>query len=160
MRIMTVLMMVVNVGIGRALEKNITSRNSLSHELYRDVKDLPIPSYYIPPDINEAVSLVKSYRKAVRKEMRKKSVEARRVIKRPHVGKAFITTHYGFSIRDGTLSIPIGTERYSREYESAALNDYVSRNLNGRDVRSFTITEKSLSIAVENHPEGIEFLTQ
>jgi putative transposase len=154
--IMSTFTRIVNVGIERALEKNITSRNSLSEELYKDVKNLPIPSYYIPPAIAKAVSLVKSYRKSVRKESRKKRVEDRREIRKPHVNKLFLTTHYGFVVKNNTLSIPIGRERYSREYTEIPLNDYVSRNIRERDVRSFTITEISLVVTVENHPDVIE----
>lgn len=63
LEIMTLFTSTVNRGIDRASEKNLTSRNSLTNAMYKDVNDLPIPSYYIPPAITKAVSLVKSYRK-------------------------------------------------------------------------------------------------
>ena len=57
---------ITNVAMDTALEKNLTSENAISAEVYPLVKDLPIPTYYIPPAITRAIAMVKGYRRSLR----------------------------------------------------------------------------------------------
>ena len=103
---------IMNHTIDIALKKNLTSDGSISSEIYPLVKDLPIPSYYIPPAITKATAMVKNYRKSVRREemkaKRKKNGGSKpdnesgrrpRNIKIPHVNRRMLASHYGFRIK-------------------------------------------------------------
>jgi len=61
---------VINLCIDIAIEKNITSRNSLSNEAYKIISGYNLPSYYYVEIINKAIALVKNYRKRLRKDKR------------------------------------------------------------------------------------------
>ena len=161
----------MNDAIDVAIKKNLTSEGSISSEIYPLVKDLPIPSYYIPPAITKATAMVKNYRKSVRREeikaKRKKNGGSKqntkpkhkpRNIKVPHVDRRMLASHYGFRISGDSMIIPASTERYGREYEVISLNRYVYSliNRNGIHARSFTLTPDLLSISIERIPETIE----
>ena len=103
---------IMNHTIDVAIKKNLTSEGSISSEIYPLVKDLPIPSYYIPPAITKATAMVKNYRKSVRREeMRAKQkknggskpdTESKRKpgkTKVPHVNRRMLASHYGFRIK-------------------------------------------------------------
>ena len=154
---------IMNHTIDIALKKNLTSEGSISSEIYPLVKDLPIPSYYIPPAITKATAMVKNYRKSVRREeMRAKQKKnggskpkrKPRNIKVPHVDRRMLASHYGFRISDDNMIIPASTEKYGREHETIGLNRHVSSliNRNGVHARSFTLTPDVLSISIESDP--------
>jgi len=56
----------VNLVIGIMIEKNLTSRNSVSKETYHMLREYDMSSYYYPEAINKAVALVKTYRKRLK----------------------------------------------------------------------------------------------
>ena len=158
---------IMNDAIDVAIKKNLTSEGSISREIYPLVKDLPIPSYYIPPAITKATAMVKNYRKSVRREeMRAKQKKnggskpkrKPRNIKIPHVDRRMLASHYGFRISDDNMIIPVSTEKHGREHEIIMLNRHVSSliNRNGVHARSFTLTPDVLSISIERFPETIE----
>ena len=171
MDFMDIFTSIMNHTIDIALKKNLTSEGSISSEIYPLVKDLPIPSYYIPPAITKATAMVKNYRKSVRREemktKRKKnggskpdneSKQKPGKTKVPHVDRRMLASHYGFRISDDNIIIPASTERYGREHETIMLNRHVSSliNRNGIHARSFTLTPDVLSISIERFPETIE----
>ena len=158
---------IMNDAIDVAIKKNLTSEGAISSEIYPLVKDLPIPSYYIPPAITKATAMVKNYRKSVRREeMRAKQKKnggpkpkrKPRNIKIPHVDRRMLASHYGFRISDDNMIIPASTERYGREHETIMLNRHVSSviSMDGIHARSFTLTPHMLSISIERIPETIE----
>ena len=118
--LMNIYRRIMNTAIDAALKNNLTSEGSISAAVYPIVKDLKIPSYYIPTAITRAIAMVKSYRKSLRKEeRRRKGIEQynqkhpdgkrtlkKREISMPHVEKSMLGTHYGFFIQNGSLMIP------------------------------------------------------
>ncbi len=62
-----------NLCITRAIDSDITSRNSLSEVVYRELSEnFNVPSYYYIAAINRGTGIVKNYRKASRKMDKKK----------------------------------------------------------------------------------------
>ena len=62
-----------NLCITRAIDNDITSRNSLSEFVYRELSEnFNVPSYYYIAAINRGTGIVKNYRKASRKMDKKK----------------------------------------------------------------------------------------
>jgi len=80
----------VNLVIGIMIEKNLTSRNSVSKETYHMLIEYNMPSYYYPEAINKAVALVKTYRKRLKKKQKATM---------PHVEKPMLATYYGFTYK-------------------------------------------------------------
>ncbi|MFP3317672.1 MAG: hypothetical protein RXP98_00595 [Thermoplasmata archaeon] len=50
----------INLCIDIAIEKNITSRNSLSNEAYKIISGYNLPSYYYVEIIKRAIALLKT----------------------------------------------------------------------------------------------------
>jgi len=122
----------VNLVIGIMIEKNLTSRNSVSKETYHMLREYEMPSYYYPEAINKAVALVKTYRKRLKKKQ-KATI--------PHVYRPMLSTYYGFRISNGNLMIPIA----SRKYESIPLNSYMRDAISAVKVHSFALSAYTLS---------------
>ncbi len=122
----------VNLTITLMIEKNLTSRNSVSKEIYHKLTDYNMPSYYCPEAINKAVALVKTYRKKLKKKQKATM---------PHVEKPMLSTYYGFKIENSKLMIPIA----KRVYESIPLNAYVRNSIPTVKVHSFTLSAYTLS---------------
>jgi hypothetical protein len=99
----------VNLVIDIMVEKKLTSRKSISPETYDMFRNYAIPSYYYQEAINKAISLMKTYRKRLRKKQ-----EATM----PHVERPVLATSYGFKIVENNLMVPV-TEN---TYESILLN--------------------------------------
>ncbi len=122
----------VNLTITLMIEKKLTSRNSVSKEIYHKLTDYNMPSYYCPEAINKAVALVKTYRKKLKKKQKATM---------PHVEKPMLSTYYGFKIENSKLMIPIA----KRVYESIPLNAYVRNSIPTVKVHSFTLSAYTLS---------------
>ncbi|WP_241760271.1 RNA-guided endonuclease InsQ/TnpB family protein [Thermoplasma volcanium] len=136
----------VNFTINIMIEKNLTSRNSVSNEVYHKLKEYEIPSYYYIEAINKAVALVKTYRKRLKKKQ-KATV--------PHVEKPMLSTYYGFKIVGGNIMIPIA----NREYESIPLNAYVRDATSMVKVHSFALSAYTLSLTIGRDVDAIECTT-
>ena len=136
----------VNLTITLMLEKKLTSRNSVSKEIYHKLTDYNMPSYYYPEAINKAVALVKTYRKRLKKKQ-KATI--------PHVEKPMLSTYYGFKIDNGKLMIPIAR----RAYASIPLNTYVRNSISTVKVHSFTLSAYTLSLVMGREVDSMECTT-
>jgi len=137
----------VNLCIDIAIEKNITSRNSLSNETYKIISEYNLPSYYYVEIINKAIALVKTYRKRLRKGQK---------ASKPRVSKLMLSSYYGFKIDGEYLFIPIPNKKYRNSYEKIELNNYVRGKISNVEVRSFTISEERLSLTIGKEVSLIE----
>ncbi|OWP56101.1 MAG: transposase [Thermoplasmatales archaeon B_DKE] len=136
----------VNLVIGIMIEKNLTSRNSVSREVYQKLKEYNMPSYYYPEAINKAVALVKTYRKRLKKKQ-KATI--------PHVYRPMLATYYGFRISNGNLMIPIA----ARTYESIPLNAYTRKVISAVKVHSFALSAYTLSLTIGREVDSVECTT-
>ncbi len=87
--------------------------------------------------ISKAAGILSARRKSINRGFR---------TKRPHVSKPLLVSCYGFKIDNGRLVIHLGAETF----ESIPLNSHTKALLSNAAlrVRSFTLTEKSLSLCV------------
>lgn len=128
------------------LAENLTSLKSLSLKAYRQLSRYDAVSYYKLCAISAATGILRTYRKAKRKNP---------YVKKPYARRLGLTTCYGFKVRDGELSLPIRANEHVR----VRLNQYVQAAVAGFTVRSVTLTEDTLSLAYANdlneiRPEG------
>jgi len=133
----------VNLVITVMIDRNLTSRNSASKEIYPMLREYSMPSYYYPEAINKAVALVKTYRKRMRKK-KKASV--------PHVNRGMISTYYGFRIDNGNLLVPIA----NRQYAAIPLNNHTIDVISDVKVHSFALSECTLSLTIGKDVDPIE----
>jgi putative transposase len=135
----------VNVCIAVGMEENVTSLKTLSIKSYHSLSH-EVLGYYRLGAISTATSILRNYRKAVKKNPRARIPCARRLM---------LTSCYGFKIQNNQLRLPIKP----RKYVYVKLNNYTLKALSGLDVRSVTLTPDSLSISysketVETEPVG------
>jgi putative transposase len=137
-----------NLCIRVGLENNITTLKRLSLSTYNQLKRFDVPSYYKLCAISRASGILSS---------RKKSIRRGYPTKTPYARKLVLVSCYGFKVEDGKLFVPIG----DREYEAIPLNNHTREVLSDPTlkVRSFTLTERSLSLCISKDVEEMEGLT-
>lgn len=133
----------VNISVGVAMEKNLTSRNSVSKEAYHLLTDLNMPSYYYPEAINKAVALVKTYKRNIRKGRKATA---------PRMNRLILSTYYGFKMQDGNILIPVA----NRKYEKIPLNGHTQEVTSTAGVHSFALSAYTLSLTVGREVEVLE----
>jgi putative transposase len=126
------------------LAENTTSLKSLSIKAYSQLADYQVPSYYKLCAISGATGILRNYRKAKRKG---------RQVNEPYARRLQLTTCYGFKVIDGCLLVPFKPNQPIH----IALNRHALEALSEPNItiRSFTLTEKTLSIAFAKTVETI-----
>jgi len=119
------------------LAENVTSLKSLSLKAYKQLNCYNVYSRHKLCAISAAAGILRSYRKAKRKNPG---------IKEPHARRLRLTTCYGFEIQDGELVLPVR----AREYVRIPLNRHVQVAIAGFKVRSMTLTEDRLCLDYAN----------
>ena len=129
------------------LEKGITNRKGMK-EFYRSLKVTRLASCYKVALITRACAVLES----------RKNSERRRVgVRHPKPLKPVICIISGFFITaKGRLFVPL---RKRNEYTDVVLNHHVQRTLEGKKVRSLTITPESLSLCYSEEVEPIPVRT-
>jgi putative transposase len=137
-----------NLCIRVGLENNITTLKRLSLSTYNQLKSFDVPSYYKLCAVSRASGILSS---------RKKSIRRGYPTKAPYARKLVLVSCYGFKVEDGKLFVPFG----DREYEQIPLNNHTREVLSDPTlrVRSFTLTEGSLSLCISKDVEEMEGLT-
>ena len=125
------------------LAENVTSLKSLSLKAYRQLSGYDVASYYKLCAISTATGILRSYRKAKRKNPH---------VKEPYARRPRLTTCYGFKVREGELSLPI----HAREHIRIRLNQHIKATINHFTVRSVTLTEGRLSIAYASKVQEVQ----
>lgn len=128
------------------LERGAHSLKRLSLLAYQEQRDRygTVPAYYCLCAISKAAGILAARQKSMRRGY---------VTKRPYLSKPVAVSCYGFKVQDGSLLIPLGQHRF----EAIGLNRHTLGVLAepGARARSFTITEKSLSICIAKEVERI-----
>ena len=135
----------VNVCIAVGIEENVSSLKTLSLRSYHRLSS-DILGYYRLGAISVATGILRNYRKAKKRKPQTRF---------PYAKRMMLTTCYGFKIQNGCLRLPVKP----REYIYVKLNSHTLQSLSGLNVRSVTLTRRSLSISysretVEIKPEG------
>ena len=135
----------LNVCVRTGLAENVTSLKSLSLRAYKQLSGYEVMSYYKHCAISAATGILRSYRKAKRKNPRTKE---------PYAHRSRLTTYEGFKLQDDELLLPFKP----KQPIPIALNLHTLEVLSEPDlqVRSVTLTNDILSISYMRKVESIE----
>jgi putative transposase len=128
------------------LRENVSTLKALSLLAYRELRRYGnIPSCYKLCAISKASGILSS---------RKKSLGRGYQSNNPYVSKLVLTSCYNFRLVDGNLIIPVR----DRKHESILINSHSLEILSGPTltVRSFTLTETSLSLCISREVQEIK----
>jgi putative transposase len=119
---------------------NLSNLKKLSKLTYKELKIRfrKVPSYYKLCAISKAAGILNS---------RRKSINRGYPTKDPYVKRPLLISCYGINIVNGKLRLPLS----KRKYEFIPLNAHtleVLQNDKSLTVRSFTLTERSLSLCI------------
>jgi len=125
----------------------ITSMRRLCLASYHTLTQYPIATCYRLTAISKAAGILKTYRKALRKNP---------AARRPYARKLMLTDCYGFRIQGKKLRLTLGPH----EYNYVELNPHTLAAIQGHAARSITLTETMLSISYskeidEMQPSGV-----
>jgi len=136
----------VNEAVRVGLEKNITSRFSLSNEVYHRLNEYGLHTWYNLSAIEVATSILKNYRKIVRKKRSVKKPYAKRLMAK--IG------NQAYRIVDGKLRLPIEPGQYIY----IPLNRYTLKILSEPNLKlgSITLTASTVSISFSKETAEIE----
>jgi len=135
----------VNYCVHVGLERNITSRFSLSNEVYRELHN-GLHTWYILSAVGKATGILRNYRKAKRKNPN---------VKTPYVRKAFFSIgNQAYKIVDGKLRLPTRP----RQYVFIPLNEHTLEVLSDPSLKfgSVTLTASTVSISFSKETVQIE----
>ncbi len=140
--------LMVNDCIWVGLEHDAHSLKRLSLLVYRDLSlryGSEIPSYYRLCAISKAAGILAA---------RKKSIRRGFPTKRPYLSKQLLVSCYRFRIERDALIVPVGARKFERLYLTPHTLSIVTQP--GITVRSFTVTESSLSLCISKAVEEIQ----
>ena len=127
------------------LDKNVSTLKALSLLSYGELKRFDgIPSCYKLCAISKATGVLSSRKKSLRRGYRPNN---------PYISRPILISCYDFEFINGCLIVPVG----NRHHESIPLNAYALGVLSDSafTVRSFTLTENSLSLCVSKEAREI-----
>jgi len=137
----------VNCCIRIGLEKNLTSRFRLSNEVYHRLNDFGLHTWYNLSAIEVAASILKNYRKAIRKK---------KIVKKPYAQRLMAKIgNQAYKIIDNNkLRIPIKP----KEYFYIPLHKRVRRFLSDATLKlgSVTLTARMVSVVFSKSAEVAE----
>jgi len=125
------------------LAENMTSMKSLSLKAYHPLGKYDVYSQYRLTAISAATGILRNYRKAKRDG---------RQVKGPYAHRLWLTTCYGFKVRDGELMLPLR----AREHITIPLSTHVQETVESFTVRSVTLTEDRVSLTYAQDVEEIK----
>jgi putative transposase len=134
-----------NDAIRIGIETNSSSLKCLSNLSYGSLKEYDVPSHYKLCAISKAAGILAA---------RKKSIRRGFPTKRPYLSKQVLLSCYGIRIKDGNLLIPLGDHRFEAIHLNARTLGVVAQP--GLIVRSFTLTDHSLSICIAREVEEMK----
>ena len=138
---------IVNECIRLGIENGVSSLKRLSLLSYTHLKRYEaVPIYYKLCAISKASGILSA---------RKQSIKRGFPTKDPRLSKPILVSCYGFKIEDGNLKVPLDGRRH---FELIPLNSYTRQVLSDPTltVRSFTLTERSLSLCISKEVQSME----
>jgi putative transposase len=122
------------------LRENRTSLRSLSLVCYPNLKKYEIASAYKLNAISRACGILSNYRKLLKKK--------RRSVTKPYCSKPSLITCYGLKEKNGFLCMPSKLK--------IPLNDYVLKKIQGSEIRSVTVSTRTVSICFSKEVQPME----
>ena len=134
----------VNECLRIGLAYDAPSLKRLSLLSYKKLKEYDCPSYYKLCAISRAAGILAS---------RKKSVRRGHATRNPYTVKPQLVSCYGLKIEKASLRVPLG----GRTYHDIPLNKHTLSIISqpGANVRSFTLTPRSLSLTIAREVQDI-----
>jgi putative transposase len=128
------------IRIGLAADASTLKR--LSKLTYGDLGRYEVPSYYKLCAISKAAGILASRKKSIRRGFPTKT---------PYLSKSLLVSCYGYKIENGSLLVPLG----GHKFEGIPLNAHTLAVISqtGVEVRSFTLTDRSLSLCIAREVE-------
>jgi len=126
------------------LSADASSLKHLSKLTYGELKRYEVLGYYKLCAISKAAGILASRRKSIKRGFPTKN---------PYLSKPLLVSCYGFKVEEGALLVPIGEHRFERIPLNSHTRAIASEP--GADVRSFTITERSLSLCISKSVEEL-----
>ena len=144
-RLMKLYRLMCNDAIRIGLAANASSLKRLSTLSYGELKEYKIPSCYKLCAISKAAGILASRKKSIRRGFPTKT---------PYLSKDILVSCYRFKVQGGALLVTIGV----RSFESIPLNAHTLKVLSDPSlkVRSFTLTERSLSLCISKEVKEME----
>jgi len=134
-----------NDAIRIGLAANASSLKRLSKLTYGELRRYDAPSYYKLCAISKAAGILAARKKSIRRGFPTKT---------PYLSKPMLVSGYGFKVQGGSLHIPIGVRRFERIPLNAHTLAVISES--GAEVRSFTLSERSLSLCIVKQVEEMK----
>ena len=134
-----------NDAIRIGLAANASSLKRLSKLTYGELRRYDAPSYYKLCAISKAAGILAARKKSIRRGFPTKT---------PYLSKPMLVSGYGFKVQGGSLHIPIGVRRFERIPLNAHTLAVISES--GAEVRSFTLSERSLSLCIAKEVEEMK----
>jgi putative transposase len=134
----------VNESLRIGLAYDVYSLKRLSLLSYKQLKKYDCPSYYKLCAISRAAGILAS---------KKKSVRRGHSTRNPYAIKPQLVSCYGFKIEKDSLRIPLGGRRYHRIPLNKHTLSVISQP--GVNLRSFTLTPRSLSLTIAREVQDI-----
>ena len=134
-----------NDAIRIGLAADASSLKRLSKLTYGELSRYDAPGYYKLCAISKAAGILAA---------RKKSIGRGFPTKTPYLSKPMLVSCYGFKVQGGSLRIPVGARRFERIPLNAHTLAVISES--GVEVRSFTLSERSLSLCIAKEVEEMK----
>ena len=134
-----------NDAIRIGLAANASSLKRLSKLTYGELRRYDAPSYYKLCAISKVAGILAARKKSIRRGFPTKT---------PYLSKPMLVSGYGFKVQGGSLHIPIGVRRFERIPLNAHTLAVISES--GAEVRSFTLSERSLSLCIVKQVEEMK----
>jgi putative transposase len=136
---MEIFRQMLNECIRLGLAENKTSFMQLRYACYPKLNDYKIASAYKNNAISRASGILSNYKKLLKKGKR---------VRKPYCWKPILTTCYGFKFKEGSIILP--------DKLAIPLNDYVLMKIKGSEVRSVTVSTRTVSICISQEVQPIE----
>ena len=129
----------LNECIRIGLAENKTAFMSLRYACYPKLKGYKIASAYKNNAISRASGILSNYKKLLGKG---------RQVKKPYCWKPILTTCYAFKFKEGSIILPSKL--------TIPLNDYVLKKIKDAEIRSVTVSARTVSICFSKEVQPIE----
>jgi len=144
-RLLALFRRMVNDCIQIGISSNVTALKRLSLLSWPERRRYECPAYYKACAVSRAAGILAAKKKSLRRGV---------LTRDPYSLKPQITAYEGFKIKNNALQIPVGPRRYNH----LPLNRHTLSVLSmpGLTVRSFTLTETSLSLCISKEVTEVD----
>src|SRR2546428_3529988 len=139
--------LMANYSIRKGLETNASSLKRLSLLCYVQLKNYDVPSYYCLTAISKGAGILASRKKSMRRGIPTKD---------PYLKKPILVSCYSFKINKEDSHYLVFRLSKQGEPIKIGLTKHTVETIQGLEVRSFTLTENSLSLTVRKECQSYD----